>query len=73
MKKPKIVGSIYSGEYNGLTVRGGRLINNRPTDRTGIAQAVEMKKSLKRMEKVNMIADGVRLGEFLSDAMESEM
>lgn len=65
MKKPKIVGSIYSGEYNGLTVRGGRLINNRPTDRTGIAQ--------ERMEKVNMIADGVRLGEFLSDAMESEM
>ena len=64
--------SIYSDRYNGLTVRNGRLVNNRPTDKTGIAQAVEMKKSLKRMEKVSMIAEGVKIGDLMSDMMNPE-
>jgi hypothetical protein len=72
MKTTKFNGSIYADKYDGLTVRNGRLVNNRPTGKTGIAQAVETKKALKRMEKVSMIAEGVRLGDLMSDAMEME-
>ena len=33
---------------------------------TGIQQAVESKKTLKRMEKIQMLADGVAMGEIKS-------
>ncbi len=33
---------------------------------TGIQQAVENKKTLKRMEKIQMLADGVAMGEMKS-------
>tara|TARA_Y100000385_G_scaffold286910_1_gene349954 strand:- start:5141 stop:5329 length:189 start_codon:yes stop_codon:yes gene_type:complete len=47
----------------GLTVKDGRLINDRPSGITGIAQAAMLRKSVQNKEKVNMIADGMELAE----------
>jgi hypothetical protein len=47
----------------GLTVKDGRLINDRPTGITGIAQAAQIKKGLHRAKKVDMMADGIELAE----------
>jgi hypothetical protein len=70
MKKLDLSKSIYSSSrYNGLTVKNGRLINNRPDGMTGIAQAAISKRSIKRSEKVGMIAEGVALGNIGSDFM----
>jgi hypothetical protein len=67
----KLSNSIYSGsQYDGLTVRNGRLINNRPDGQTGIAQAAEIRKSMKRAEKVSMIAKGTAMGEMMSEMGE---
>jgi len=71
MKKLELGNSIYSGnQYNGLTVRGGRLINNRPDGQTGIAQAAEIRSSIKRSEKVSMIAKGVAIGNRMEDVID---
>jgi hypothetical protein len=47
----------------GLTVKDGRLINDRPNGITGIAQAAQLKKSSYRAKKVDMMADGIELAE----------
>lgn len=47
----------------GLTVKDGRLINDRPCGVSGIQQAVNVRKTLHRAKKVNMIADGIELAE----------
>ena len=47
----------------GLTVKDGRLINDRPCGVTGIAQAAQLKKTMHRAKKVDMIADGIELAE----------
>ena len=57
--------------YNDLTVRNGRLINNRPNDVTGIQQAVRIKKEMKKAEKVQMMADAYYQAEMRSNVMES--
>ena len=67
----KISGSIYSSaKYSGLSMRNGRLVNNRPDGQTGIAQASELRKSMKKAEKVSMIAKGVAMGEMMSEGIE---
>lgn len=48
--------------YNDLTVKGGRLINNRPDSVTGIQQAAAIKKELKKAQKVEMYSKAVALG-----------
>ena len=40
--------SIYSLMDDGLTVKDGRLINNRPNCKNGIEKAAELRKSMKR-------------------------
>lgn len=63
-RKLKMSGSVYSNtSYSGLTIENGRLVNNRPDGQTGIQQASQIKKSMKRANKVLMISEGVRLGE----------
>jgi hypothetical protein len=62
MKKLDMRNSVY-----GLTVSGGRLINNAPDGQTGIAQAAQIKKAIKRAEKISMISEGVRIGDMMSD------
>lgn len=45
----------------GLTVKDGMLINNRPDGVTGIKQACELKKMMKRAEKVSMYAEAMTI------------
>lgn len=56
-----------SGSFDGLTIRGGRLINSRPDGQTGIAQAADIKRSMKVAEKVSIVARGTAMGEMMSE------
>lgn len=63
--------SIYqqknTGSLDGLTVKDGMLINNRPDGQTGIAQAAQMKKTMHRAEKISTMASAFMMGETMSD------
>ena len=68
MKQPlNLKNSIYQqknvGAFEGLTIKDGMLINNRPDGQTGIAQAAQVKKSIKNAEKVSIVARGNAMGE----------
>lgn len=47
----------------GLTVKDGRLINDREPGMSGIEQAARIKKSMCRARRVDEIADGIELAE----------
>jgi hypothetical protein len=47
----------------GLTIKDGRLINDKPDGMSGIAQAAMIRKEVKRERKVSMIADGIMRAE----------
>lgn len=70
--KKDLSNSIYQqrGANFGLTVNGGMEINNRPDGVTGIRQAAEMKKVVKRAEKIQMMSEAVFLGNIKSEMME---
>jgi len=70
--KADLSNSIYqqSGADFGLTVNKGMLINNRPDGQTGIQQAAQAKKSIRRAEKVQMMAESVFLGNIRSEMVE---
>ena len=55
----------------GLTMKNGRLINNRPDGMTGIAEASRLRQSVRRAEKISMIADGISLAEMRENMMRS--
>ena len=69
MKNLKLSNSIYQqrGSGIGLGVKDGMLINNRPNSITGIQQAVEVKKSIRKAEKVSTMAEAYALGERMSE------
>ena len=69
----KKFGSIYSLMNDGLTVKDGRLINNRPCSKNGIEKAAELRKSIKRAEKISMISEGVALGDMKAEMREEGM
>ena len=69
----KKFGSIYSLMNDGLTVKDGRLINNRPDGKNGIEKAAELRKSIKRAEKIEMYSEAVALGNMKEDMMQEEM
>lgn len=72
--KLNLKNSIYSKGYtvgSGLDVKNGRLINNRPDGITGIAEAANSRKIMKRMEKVDVISEGVSLGNMKSEMFEN--
>lgn len=48
---------------NGLHIKDGRLINDRPDGETGIARAARIKKTMKEQHKIDMIADGIERAE----------
>ena len=50
---------------NGLKVQNGRLINERPDGISGIQEAANIKKASKKMEKIKMISDGIKLSEMM--------
>jgi len=56
--------------YNDLTVRNGRLINNRPNSVTGIQQAAQIKKELKRESKISMMEEAIVRAEMKTEVME---
>ena len=70
--KKDLSNSVYqqSGANFGLTVNKGMLINNRPDGQTGIQQAAQAKKVVKKSEKVQMMAEAVFLGNIRSEMME---
>tara|TARA_R110000803_G_C11776779_1_gene296034 strand:+ start:315 stop:488 length:174 start_codon:yes stop_codon:yes gene_type:complete len=47
----------------GLTVKDGRLINDRQDGLSGIAEANNLRNRKERADKVNMLADGILLAE----------
>lgn len=51
----------------GLTVKNGRLVNERPAGISGIQQAANIKRTIDRSRKVDMIADGINLAEDKKD------
>ena len=52
---------------DGLTMKNGREINNRPDSESGIAKACRIKKEVKRSRKAALIADGIELAESRKD------
>ena len=70
--KADLSNSIYQqkGANFGLNVSDGMLINNRPDGQTGIKQAADMKRVVKKAEKVQMMAEAVFLGNIKSEMME---
>ncbi len=48
---------------DGLTVKNGRLVNERPIGMTGIQQAANMKRIIKEDRKIKSIADGIERAE----------
>ena len=47
----------------GLTVKDGRLINDRQDGLSGIAEANNLRNRKERADKVSMLADGILLAE----------
>ena len=70
--KADLSNSIYqqSGANFGLTVNEGMLINNRPNGQTGIQQAADAKRVVRRIEKVAVMAEAVFLGNMRSEMSE---
>jgi len=47
----------------GLSVKDGRLINNRPVGESGISEACRLRSRVVHMEKVSTIAAGISMAE----------
>tara|TARA_R110000782_G_scaffold8804_8_gene28494 strand:+ start:1118 stop:1309 length:192 start_codon:yes stop_codon:yes gene_type:complete len=58
-------------DYSGLTVKNGRLINNRPDGLTGIAEAALYKKQMKKQYKIDSIADGIERAKMRMDGSKN--
>jgi len=48
---------------NGLYVKNGRLINDRPDGMSGIAKAAAMKRAVDNDRKINLMAEAIQLAE----------
>jgi hypothetical protein len=57
----------------GLTVKNGRLVNDRPDGMTGIQHAADMRKMLKREEKISMMETAMYRAEMRADMGEYMM
>lgn len=68
-KNVSLSNSIYQqrGSGYGLTQKDGMLINNRPDGQTGIQQIAQMRKEMKRAEKISTYSDAFSLGEMKSE------
>ena len=52
-----------SDYIDGLYVKNGRLINERPNGMTGIQKAVSIKRSVTNDRKINQVAEAIQLAE----------
>tara|TARA_R100000935_G_C2802616_1_gene151205 strand:- start:211 stop:408 length:198 start_codon:yes stop_codon:yes gene_type:complete len=53
--------------YQGLTIKDGRLINNRPIGRSGIEEASMYRQQKLKQYKVDCIADGIERAKMRMD------
>ena len=49
-----------NNNYQGLTIKDGRLINERPVGRSGIEEASMYRQQMKKQYKIDCIADEFR-------------
>ena len=70
--KADLSNSIYQqkGANFGLSVNDGMMINNRPDGQTGIRQMADLKKAVKRADKIQMMSEAVYLGNIKTEMME---
>ena len=54
-------------DMSGLTVKDGRLINDRPNSITGIQQAANIKREMKDQRKVGMMTRAIVNAEIMKD------
>ena len=54
----------------GLTIKNGRLVNERPVGMTGIQEAANMKRIINENRKIKMIADGIERAESMKTFRE---
>ena len=52
---------------DGLTVKNGRLVNERPDGITGIQHAANIKRGRKNAKKVEQIAEGVAMADSIRE------
>ena len=53
-----------TGDYiNGLSVKNGRLINDRPDSMSGIQRAASIKRAVENDRKINLMAEAIQLAE----------
>ena len=69
----KNLGSIYGIMDDGLTVKDGRLINNRPCSRSGIEKGAELRNNSRRAAKLQLYSEAVALGNMKSEMREDGM
>lgn len=70
--KADLSNSIYQqkGANFGLSVNDGMMINNRPDGQTGIRQMADLKKAVKRADKIQMMSEAVYLGNIKTEMSE---
>jgi len=54
-------------DYSGLKVKDGRLINDRPTGKSGIEEAAELRKMMQKNEKISVVSQGMQRAEEAKD------
>jgi len=54
-------------DYSGLTVKDGRLVNNRPVGKSGLEEAAEIRQIMKRNKESEVIANGIEKAEMRKD------
>ena len=55
---------------NGLTIKNGRLVNERPVGMTGIQEAANMKRIIDEGRQIKIIADGIQRAESMKEFSE---
>jgi|TARA_R110000823_G_C15821903_1_gene489339 hypothetical protein len=56
-----------NNNYQGLTIKDGRLINERPVGRSGIEEASMYRQQMKKQYKIDCIADGIERAKMRMD------
>jgi hypothetical protein len=69
MKKKENIGYAF-GPLNGLGIKKGRLVNNAPQAVSGIAKMAELRKEMKKSQKISIVREGTYQAEMMSDLNE---
>lgn len=54
--------------FDGLTMKNGQMVNNRPESETGISKAARLRRELKSSRTIRDIAEGIELAEQQKEA-----